>query len=77
MLFFSVDLDLLYSETDSSKFNYVPEAHVEAIGQVWVEEVLSVSHDLPSHLDVVLVRIFFDALIVKDPVLIVFVDQAN
>jgi hypothetical protein len=77
LLVLTINLYFLDSESNSAKFDDVSKAHIETVGQAWVQQVLGVPYDLPSHLNVVFVRVFLDALVVKNPVLIVFVNKTH
>lgn len=68
-------MELTQSETYSSEFDNVALTQIVSVCLIRVQYVLSVFYNDPSHLDVNFVRIYFDGLIVEQPVATLFINE--
>ena len=70
-------VELSQSEPDSAELDDVALAQVVSVELIWVQDVLGVFYDDPSHFDMDLVRVYFYGLIVEQPVASLLINQAH
>ena len=69
------DLHFFDSEPDSAKLDDIAKSNVEPVRKRRVQFVIRIPHDLPSHVDMVFVRILLNRLVMEKPILIMLVNE--
>ena len=76
-IFITFDLHFFNSESDSAKLYDVSKTNVEPVGKRRVQFVIGIPHDLPSHVDMIFVRILLNWLVMEKPILIMLVNKRD
>ena len=75
IIFIAFDLHFFDSEPDSAKLDDIAKTNVEPVRKRRVQFVIGIPYDLPSHVNMVFVRILLNWLVMEKPILIVFVNK--